>query len=79
MKTEAEPLDPEDGTLAHAGRLAIGHIEDVVVARVGPPASAAVRELPFADHLDLVVVAPGSARARTPDANSEMGGAPDRR
>ena len=35
VKTEDDPLDPEDGTAAHGGRMAIGHVEDAVVAAGG--------------------------------------------
>jgi nucleoside-diphosphate-sugar epimerase len=35
VKTEEDPLDPEEGTRAHAGAVAIRHVEDVVVKAGG--------------------------------------------
>jgi nucleoside-diphosphate-sugar epimerase len=35
VKTEEDPLDPEEGTAAHAGAVAIRHVEDVVVKAGG--------------------------------------------
>ena len=35
VKTEDDPLDPEDGTAAHGGRMAIGHVEGAVAAAGG--------------------------------------------
>lgn len=35
VKTEEDPLDPEEGTPAHAGAAAIRHVEDVVVKADG--------------------------------------------
>ena len=35
VKTEEDPLDPEEGTRAHAGALAIRHLEEVVVKAGG--------------------------------------------
>jgi nucleoside-diphosphate-sugar epimerase len=35
VKTEEDPLDPEDGTKMHAGAMAIRHVEDVVVKAGG--------------------------------------------
>jgi nucleoside-diphosphate-sugar epimerase len=35
VKTEEDPLDPEEGTVMHAGAVAIRHVEDVVVKAGG--------------------------------------------
>ncbi len=35
VKTEEDPLDPEEGTMMHAGAVAIRHVEDVVVKAGG--------------------------------------------
>jgi nucleoside-diphosphate-sugar epimerase len=35
VKTEEDPLDPEEGTMMHAGAVAISHLEDVVVKAGG--------------------------------------------
>jgi nucleoside-diphosphate-sugar epimerase len=35
VKTEDDPLDPEDGTMVHAVAVAVGHVDDVVVKAGG--------------------------------------------
>jgi nucleoside-diphosphate-sugar epimerase len=35
VKTEEDPLDPQDGTAAHAGAVAIGYLEDAVIKADG--------------------------------------------
>jgi nucleoside-diphosphate-sugar epimerase len=35
VKTEEDPLDPGEGTIMHAGALAIGHVEDAVLGAGG--------------------------------------------
>ena len=57
VKTEEDPLDPEEGTIARPGAMAIRHLEDAVVSAGGAALRYGWLYAPGASSLDDVVAA----------------------